>query len=93
MSKQRKLVPDLDLRPLLTKTMNAYELRIIYQAIKAVAPGEEFERDALVVKYEEVEGYPVDVYTIRYRGEIILRRLPADLLGTRFHYESPVFND
>lgn len=93
MGKQRKLVPDLDLRPLLTKTKDAYELRIISQAIEMVAPGEEFEKDALVINYEEVKGYSVDVYTVRYRGEIILRRFWADMFGTMYHYESPIFND
>lgn len=91
MGKKSKLVPDLDLRPLLTKTKDAYELRIISQAIEMVAPGEEFESDALVIDYEEVKGYSVTVYTVRYRGEIILRRFPVDMLGTMYHYESPIF--
>lgn len=93
MGKQGKLVPDLDLRPLLTKTKDAYELQIISQAIKMVAPGEEFESDALVVNYEEVKGFSMDVYTVRYRGEIIMRRFPADMFGIMYHYESPIFDD
>ena len=38
MGKKSKLVPDLDLRPLLTKTKDAYELQIISQAIEMTAP-------------------------------------------------------
>ena len=88
---KKKLSSDLDLRPLLTRAMDAYELRIITQAIEKVAPGEEFDAEALVVSH--AKGYIMDVYTVRYRGEIILRRYPTDLLGIKFHYESPIFND
>lgn len=90
---KKKLSPDLDLRPLLARAMAAYELRIITQAIEKVAPGEEFDADALVISRDKVTGCIMDVYTVRYRGEIILRRFPADLLGIKFHYESPIFND
>lgn len=90
---KKKLLPDLDLRPLLTKAMDAYELRIISQAIEKAAPGEEFDADALVISCDEVKGCVTDIYTVRYKGEIIMRRFPADLLGTKFHYESPIFND
>lgn len=92
MGKKKKLSPDLDLRPLLTRAMEAYELRIITQAIEKAAPGEEFDAPALVISLDEIKGYVVPVYTVRYRGEIIMRRFPADLLGTKFHYESPIFN-
>lgn len=93
MGKKKKLSPDLDLRPLLTKAMDAYELRIISQAIEKAAPGEEFDADALVISRDEVKGCTTGIYTVRYRGEIIMRRFPADLLRTKFHYESPIFND
>lgn len=93
MEKKKKLSPDLDLRPLLTKAMDAYELRIVTQAIEKAAPGEEFDADALVVSQDKIKGYVVPVYTVRYRGEIIMRRFPTDLLGTKYHYESPIFND
>ena len=90
---KKKLSPDLNLRPLLDRAMNAYELRIITQAIEKVAPGEEFNSDALVVSRDKVTNYAVPVYTVRYRGEIIMRRTQADMLGTKYHYESPIFND
>lgn len=90
---KKKLSPDLNLRPMLERAMIAYELRIITQAIEKVAPGEEFNSDALVVSRDKVACYAVPVYTVRYKGEIIMRRFPAYLLGTKFHYESPIFND
>lgn len=93
MGKKKKLSPDLDLRPLLTRVMEAYELRIISQAIEKAANGEEFDAPALVISRDEVKGCTTDIYTVRYRGEIIMRRFPADMLGTKYHYESPIFND
>lgn len=90
---KKKLSPDLDLRPLLTRAMDAYELRIITQAIEKVAPGEEFDADALVISRDKVIDCAIDVYTVRYSGEIIMRRYPTDLLGIKFHYDSPIFND
>lgn len=93
MGKKKKLSPDLDLRPLLTRAMDAYELRVISQAIEKAAPGEEFDAHALIISRDEVKGYVTDIYTVRYKGEIIMRRFPANLLGTKFHYESPIFND
>ena len=93
MGKKKKLSPDLDLRPLLTRAMDAYELRVISQAIEKAAPGEEFDAHALVISRDEVKGYTTDIYTVRYRGEIIMRRFPADMLGTKYRYESPIFND
>lgn len=90
---KKKISPDLDLRPFLQMKMDAYELRIITEAIKKCHPGEQFESSDLVVGREEVKGCTVDVYTVRYKGEIMMRRFPTDLLGTKFHYESPIFNN
>ena len=90
---KKKISPDLNLRPFLQMKMDAYELRIITGAIEKCYPGEQFESSDLVVGREDVKGSAVGIYTVRYKGEIMMRRFPADLLGMKFHYESPIFND
>ena len=88
----KRLKEEIDLSPIVNKSLDRYEAELTeaYLRMKGIY---DFNADKIAVKYEEVTNYSIKVLTIRYDGDIVLRRYQMDMTGLKYRFESPIFNN
>ncbi len=81
-----------DPSPLIEKMRKKHELKIVSNAIVKMFPNESICAKDMTVAMERVEYYSQEVYTIRYKGIVVMRRFIEDIFTTKYRYESPLFD-
>lgn len=90
---KNKIKRELDLGPVLERALVRYEQRIITAALLKLFPNEKFIKEEFSIRPETVSGYAAPVTTVRYKGEVLMRRFSTDFLGLKYRFESPIFED
>lgn len=93
MTKEINRLATFDPTKVIERMRKKHEIKIVSMVICKLFPDEKIDGDMLTVAMERIKFHSLDVYTIRYKGEVVLRRYVNDLMGWQFRYESPIFSN
>ncbi|WP_377084703.1 hypothetical protein [Riemerella anatipestifer] len=62
----------------------ALKLVIKWLSVKGI---KKLEKEKISISYEKVPNYSISIYTIRYEGDLVLRRYSEDLEGLKYRFE------
>ncbi len=87
-----KLKQEIDLTTAMTNALAEHEAKILRAVVKHLNI-KNYDVKELTAEYEDVKNFSRRIFTVRYKGELMYRRFPADIYGFLFRYEAPIFNN
>ncbi|MDY3547334.1 hypothetical protein PG291_01800 [Riemerella anatipestifer] len=75
----------IDLTLLIDNKIKRKTLKLVMKWLSI--KGKKLEQEKTSISYEKVPNYSISIYTIRYEGELVLRRYHEDLEGLKYRFE------
>ncbi|AGC39498.1 hypothetical protein [Riemerella anatipestifer] len=76
----------IDLTLLIENKVKRKALKLVMKwlSVKGI---KKLEKEKISISYEKVPNYSISIYTIRYEGDLVLRRYSEDLEGLKYRFE------
>ena len=79
-----------DSKPMIEKKRLDFITKILRYIAYKKEPSQMYNPALIRVSYEKVKNYSIEIFTIRYNGELWLREFPSAIMGyPGYRYESP----